>query len=91
MQKTWICLKIGAHPFRIKTPLKHIDHDLLAQLDAFDLNATDIYRQGIEVREEVEGLAQELNLAVVAGSDTHHQLQYGSVYNVFPESLLYSQ
>lgn len=80
-------LKIGAHPFRIQTPLKHIDHDLLEQLDAFDLNATDIYRQGIAVREEVAGLAQDLDLAVVAGSDTHHHLQYGSVYNVFPESL----
>lgn len=79
-------LKIGAHPFRKKTPLKHIDYELLAQLDAFDLNATDIYRQGIEVREEVEGLAKELNIPVVAGSDTHHHLQYGSVSNVFSKS-----
>lgn len=80
-------LKIGAHPFRKKTPLHHIDHELLAQLDAFDLNATDIYRQGIDIREEVEGLAKELNLPVVAGSDTHHHLQYGSVFNLFSESL----
>lgn len=78
-------LKIGAHPCRTGTPLKHIDRDLLAQLNAFDLNATDIYRQGIGVREEVERLAQALNLPVVAGSDTHHYLQYGSVYNVMPE------
>lgn len=79
-------LKIGAHPCRTGTPLKHIDHDLLEQLDAFDLNATDIFRQGIAVREEVEELAKKVNLPIVAGSDTHHHLQYGSVFNVLPAS-----
>ncbi|GAB2545707.1 PHP domain-containing protein [Gracilibacillus alcaliphilus] len=78
-------LKIGAHPFRSKTPLHHIDFNLLKQLDALDLNATDIYRQGITVRDEVEELAGNLDLPVIAGSDTHHHLQYGSVYNILFE------
>ena len=75
-------LKIGAHPFRESTPLHHLSDAQLSRLDAFDLNAKDLYEYGREAnRDRVEGLAARLGKPVTAGSDTHQCLQYGSVYN----------
>lgn len=74
--------KIGAHPFRDSTPLHHLDRELLLRLDAFDLNAKDMYKQGVGAcRDKVEAFAASLGLPVVGGSDTHQCLQYGSVIN----------
>ncbi|GJM78275.1 hypothetical protein HMSSN139_07710 [Paenibacillus sp. HMSSN-139] len=51
-------------------------------MDAFDLNAKDMYEYGNEVnRANVERFAAELGKPVTAGSDTHQCLQYGSLYN----------
>ncbi|WP_018751833.1 PHP domain-containing protein [Paenibacillus sanguinis] len=75
-------LKIGAHPFRKSTPLHHLSREQLERLDAFDLNAKDMYEYGNEVNQaNVEQLAAELGKPVTAGSDTHQCLQYGSIYN----------
>lgn len=74
-------LKIGAHPLRHSTPLHHLPPEMLKQLDAFDLNAKDLCFQGREVREGVEALAEKIGIPVVAGSDSHHPLQFGSVKN----------
>lgn len=75
-------LKIGAHPFRESTPLHHLDPADLRRLDAFDLNAKDMYEYGNELnRTRVERFAAELGKPVTAGSDTHQCLQYGSIYN----------
>lgn len=83
MAEAWPLLKIGAHPFRESTPLYQLDRDLLGRLDAFDLNAKDMYQYGIETcRGQVEPFAQSLGKPVTAGSDTHQCLQYGSVFNV---------
>ncbi|MFE6078690.1 PHP domain-containing protein [Paenibacillus sp. NPDC057886] len=83
MAEAWPFLKIGAHPFRESTPLFQLDRDLLGRLDAFDLNAKDMYQYGIETcRSQVEPFAQSLGKPVTAGSDTHQCLQYGSVFNV---------
>lgn len=79
-------LKIGGHPFRESTPLHHHKPELLQQLDAFDLNAKDLYRYGNEMRPKVEEFAKEIGIPVVAGSDSHHPLQYGSVINRFNET-----
>lgn len=77
-------LKIGAHPFRKTTPLHHIDHSLLSQLDAFDLNGKDLYEQGVAANsEEVFPFAESLGLPVVGGSDTHQSIQYGCIVNQF--------
>ncbi|MBW4081333.1 PHP domain-containing protein [Paenibacillus sp. S150] len=74
--------KIGAHPFRISTPLHHLDPQLLGRLDAFDFNAKDIYMQGAEAyRALITPFAQKLGVPVIAGSDSHQCLQYGSVLN----------
>lgn len=75
-------LKIGAHPFRDSTPLHHLSDRQLRRLDAFDLNAKDMYQYGCEAnRVKVEAFAARLGKPVTAGSDTHQHLQYGSVYN----------
>ncbi|WP_028588809.1 PHP domain-containing protein [Paenibacillus massiliensis] len=83
LAEAWPLLKIGAHPFRKSTPLYLHDRSLLARLDAFDLNAKDMYEYGIQpCREQVEQFAASFNKPVTAGSDTHQCLQYGSVFNV---------
>ncbi|SDS96264.1 hypothetical protein SAMN05444162_2711 [Paenibacillaceae bacterium GAS479] len=75
-------LKIGAHPFRESNSLLGLSREQLSRLDAFDLNAKDMYRYSKKVtRERVELLAHELGKPVTAGSDTHQCLQFGSVWN----------
>lgn len=77
-------LKIGAHAFRESTPLYQHDPEQLKRLDALDLNGKDLYTYGITPYEKkLQNFAYELGLPIVAGSDTHHFLQYGSVYNDF--------
>ncbi len=76
-------LKIGAHPFRESTPLHHLPQEQLLRLDAFDLNAKDMYQYGSDAnRRRVTEFADKLGRPVTAGSDTHQCLQYGSLYNV---------
>ncbi|AZK44970.1 PHP domain-containing protein [Paenibacillus lentus] len=79
-------LRIGAHPFRIGTPLHHLPEELLGRLDAFDLNGKDIYSQGLETyRSRIDAFALGLGRPVVGGSDTHQFMQYGSVVNEFAQ------
>ncbi|MRN56755.1 PHP domain-containing protein [Paenibacillus monticola] len=79
--------KIGAHPFRSSTPLHHLDPKLLKRLDAFDLNAKDIYMQGTEAYTQlIMPFAEKLDVPVIAGSDSHQCLQYGSVLNRLHDS-----
>ncbi|WP_026672943.1 PHP domain-containing protein [Alkalihalobacterium bogoriense] len=78
-------LKIGAHPFRESKKLSHLPKEQLMQLDALDLNATDLYHQGLKMKDELFQYAYSLELPVVAGSDTHQCLQFGSIYNEFKE------
>lgn len=74
--------KIGAHPFRTSTPLHQLDPELLRRLDAFDFNAKDIYMQGAETYKNlITPFAEKLGVPVIAGSDSHQCLQYGSVLN----------
>lgn len=75
-------LIMGAHPYRKSTPLYELDPVLLSKLDAFDLNGKDLYSMGIDENSQlVYQFAQGLNKPVVGGSDTHHKLQYGCIYN----------
>lgn len=77
-------LKIGAHAFRDSTPLYHLKAEQLKRLDALDLNGKDLYAQGQKAyREKLEDFAGKLGLPIVGGSDTHHFLQYGCIYNEF--------
>lgn len=79
-------LRIGAHPLRESTPLTHHSPELLRRLDALDLNAKDLYQYGLEHEASVRRLADELQLPVTAGSDSHQPLQFGSVMNRLPEA-----
>ncbi|WP_303981699.1 PHP-associated domain-containing protein [Niallia circulans] len=75
-------LKIGAHAFRESTPLYHLQEEQLKRLDALDLNGKDLFSQGQDAyREKLEHFAEKLGLPIVGGSDTHHFLQYGCIYN----------
>lgn len=75
-------IKIGGHPFRPSTPLTQHNPNQLKRLDALDLNGKDLHSIGMELNQEnVYRFAEELGLPVVAGSDTHQYLQYGSVMN----------
>lgn len=77
-------IKIGGHPFRSSTPLTQHEPDQLKRLDALDLNGKDLHSIGIQENyENIHCLADKLGLPVVAGSDTHQFLQYGSVMNKF--------
>ncbi|WP_058308351.1 PHP domain-containing protein [Gracilibacillus massiliensis] len=80
-------LKIGGHPYRQSTPLaENVSKDQLKRLDALDLNGKDLYAKGIDsCKKELEALADELELPIVGGSDTHQFLQYGSIVNQFED------
>ncbi|OMF27204.1 hypothetical protein BK133_19845 [Paenibacillus sp. FSL H8-0548] len=86
LSEEYDCLRIGAHPFREANPLYQVKPELLARLDAFDLNGRDLHHYGQEMEERVKGLAELIALPVIAGSDTHQPLQFGSVYNRFEQS-----
>ncbi|WP_019240582.1 MULTISPECIES: PHP domain-containing protein [Bacillus] len=76
-------IKIGGHPFRPSTPLTQHKSNQLKRLDALDLNGKDLHSIGIELNQEkVYDFAEKLELPIVAGSDTHQYLQYGSVVNI---------
>lgn len=74
-------LRIGAHPHRESNPLTQHDAAMLKRLDCFDLNAKDLFTYGPDMRNAVIELAHTIGIPVVAGSDTHHPLQFGSVMN----------
>ncbi|SFC16743.1 PHP-associated domain-containing protein [Clostridium uliginosum] len=78
------CLMIGSHPYRPKHKLYLQPLNLLARLDALDLNTKDIYKRGLEiVEEEVSNLSKILNIPYVTGSDTHYPIQLGTVRTCF--------
>lgn len=76
-------MNIFAHPFRPKRELTRVDPSLIARFDGLDLNAKDIWRFGETARTQVELAGQAFDCPVVAGSDTHHFWQLGSIYNEF--------
>ena len=77
------CLTICAHPFRPHRNIHNIAPELWPGFHAVDLNATDLFNFGAEMRIQVEEFAAAYHLPVLAGSDTHHFEQLGSVYNQF--------
>lgn len=79
-------VKIGAHPLRESNPWEHHDTSVLQQFDAFDLNGKDLYTYGPALEDRVRSFAEAYGVPVVGGSDTHHEKQYGSIINEFPET-----
>ncbi len=78
-------LNIFAHPLRPGREIDRVERELIAGFDALDLNAKDLRKYGPEYRQQIEQLARERNLPVMAGGDSHHFYQVGCVYNDFPE------
>lgn len=74
------CLMIGAHPFRESNSLHQHNPHTLKRMHAFDLNGKDLHTYGVsQMTEQVLRFANELEMPVITGSDTHYGIQYGCV------------
>jgi histidinol phosphatase-like PHP family hydrolase len=73
----------AAHPFRAGSNIPALPPDLLVRFHFLDLNGKDIIEGCDTAKSQVCSLASVLGLPVVAGSDTHHPFQYGSICNNF--------
>ncbi|MCL2859681.1 MAG: histidinol-phosphatase [Oscillospiraceae bacterium] len=81
-------LIIIAHPYRHAEEFPEYSKEILKKVDAVELNATDMYKKGIEMMKlKVEGLSKKIELPIVYGSDSHHFIQIGSVYNEFDKNV----
>jgi len=76
-------LNVFAHPFRAGREIHHIDHSLFKYFHAVGLNAKDIMTFGRKTIKQIEEMAEIAGAQVVAGSDAHHPLQLGAIYNDF--------
>jgi predicted metal-dependent phosphoesterase TrpH len=76
-------LTILAHPFRPGREINRIDARLCSRFHALELNARDLVLVGKEIAARTERAARQVGLPMVAGSDTHHYHQLGTVYNRF--------
>ena len=78
-------ITIAAHPFRLNHEITRIDECLYTNFDAMGLNARDMYFLGEQILiPQTQEFSRIHDLPIVAGSDTHHFLQIGSIYNEFP-------
>ena len=77
-------IRILPHPFRVEQAILNVDKRFFGEFDAVELNAKDLEKFGREkCMKDVEQLAKELRLSIVAGSDTHQFFQAGTIRNVF--------
>lgn len=76
-------VRIGAHPYRESNPLTAHPPEQLRRLHAFDMNGKDLYSYGEQMQQQVAQLAAEIGIPYTVGSDTHHPLQFGAVFNRF--------
>lgn len=78
-------IAIAAHPFRPNRLITQIDPIHYPKFDAMGLNARDLYFLGAEeLLSLTQNFSNEHHLPILAGSDTHHFLQIGSIMNRFP-------
>lgn len=80
-------LNVFAHPFRVGCEIHHIDHSLFNYIHAVGLNAKDIMTFGRKIIKRIEKVAERTGTKVVAGSDAHHPLQIGTIYNEFLDEI----
>ena len=76
----------AAHPYREESHIPDLERELLKKMDFIDLNGKDYAVYGEVMEEKILAFAKELDLPVLAGSDTHQSFQYGCVYNDFYSS-----
>nr|WP_319215486.1 PHP-associated domain-containing protein [uncultured Trichococcus sp.] len=76
----------AAHVYRKGCHNLELSEELLAYYDFFDLNGKDTALLGRDNIEKVKAVGARYDRPVMAGSDTHQFLQYGSVMNDFERS-----
>ena len=77
-------LIILAHPYRDHDVLPNIDKDIINKIDAIELNSKDLYKFGFNsMKNKISKLSNELNLPIIAGSDTHYFVQVSTAKNLF--------
>ena len=77
-------LIIIAHPFRKHTNFPIIDKNIIEKIDAIELNAKDLYDNGIDdMKNKVNKLGKLLNVPITGGSDSHYSIQISSIKNDF--------
>lgn len=79
---------VGAgHPFREGGHIPELASEQLIRFDFLDLNGKDVALNCEKTKECTYALANQLNLPVVSGSDTHQAFQYGCIYTEFDENI----
>lgn len=77
---------IGAgHPYRAPGQLPTLPRQQLERLHFLDLNGKDMALDAQRTQALTQQLGQELGLPVVAGSDTHQAVQYGTIGTRFEQ------
>lgn len=78
---------VGAgHPYRKGGNIPELSKEQLKKFDFLDLNGKDIASERYSTEQKTFGLGQKLEIPVVAGSDTHQAVQYGSISNCFEKT-----
>jgi hypothetical protein len=67
--------------------MAEIPDDLIRRFDALDLNAKDLVRIDRDIEGRTLEMASRLQLAVLAGGDSHHFFQLGSIWTEFPRAI----
>lgn len=73
----------GAHPFREGGHIPQLPKEQLNRLNFLDMNGKDIAQDEEGTKKKVTTLGKELEIPVVAGSDTHQAVQYGCIVTKF--------
>lgn len=77
-------LVILAHPYRDHIQFPELKNYIIERFDAVELNSKDVYKNGIDVmKNKVIKLAEQFNLPIISGSDTHYFIQVSTAKNKF--------
>ncbi len=77
----------GAHPFREGGHIPELSAEQLKRLHFLDLNGKDVAEDMEKATRLTSELGKQLNIPVIAGSDTHQAVQYGCIYTEFEEEI----
>jgi histidinol phosphatase-like PHP family hydrolase len=83
LQQDFILITILAHPFRPNREITRVDSIFYPYFDALELNARDLFFLGNGLVNKINDFSRATKLPVIAGSDTHHYYQLGSISNEF--------
>lgn len=79
-------VKVGAaHPFRSGGHVPELPQEQQKRLDFVDLNGKDLALDGQRTKALTSQFAEQLDIPMVSGSDTHQALQYGCVWTRFEQ------